>query len=141
MTWKHPDSPVPKQFKTRPSTGKLMLTVFWDSRGPILEHYAERRSTATNDRYWEMLRQSSASYQALSAVDYCHEALSYCTTMHVLIRRLKPWKLFKSCVLRFQNITVITGFFRSRPRSFRFSPLRTLTRSFARTSVFQQMKR
>lgn len=58
MTWKHPDSPVPKKFKTRPSAGKLMLTVFWDSRGPILEHYTERGSTVTSDRYCEMLRHS-----------------------------------------------------------------------------------
>lgn len=56
MTWKHPGSPVSKKFKTRPSAGKLMLTVFYYSRGPILEHYTERGSTVTSDRYCEMLR-------------------------------------------------------------------------------------
>ena len=34
---KHPSSPVAKKFKMQPSAGKLMLTVFWDSQGPILE--------------------------------------------------------------------------------------------------------
>ena len=58
MTWKHPDSPVPKKFKTRASAGKLKLTVFWDSRGPILEHYTESGSTVTSDRYCDMLRNS-----------------------------------------------------------------------------------
>jgi len=37
MQWKHPSSPVAKKFKMQPSAGKLMLTVFWDSEGPILE--------------------------------------------------------------------------------------------------------
>ena len=32
---------VAKKFKTQPSAGKLMLTVFWDSQGPILETYQE----------------------------------------------------------------------------------------------------
>ena len=33
MEWKHPGSPVKKKFKTQPSSGKVMLTVFWDSNG------------------------------------------------------------------------------------------------------------
>jgi len=33
MQWRHPSSPVAKKFKTQPSAGKLMLTVFWDSQG------------------------------------------------------------------------------------------------------------
>ena len=32
-----------------------MLTVLWDSRGPILEHYQERGSTINSVRYSEML--------------------------------------------------------------------------------------
>jgi len=39
MQWKHPSSPVAKKFKIQPSAEKLMLTVFWDSQGPILETY------------------------------------------------------------------------------------------------------
>ena len=54
MEWKHPQSPIRKKFKSQPSAGKLMLTVFWDSQGPILEHYQERGSTINSVRY-EML--------------------------------------------------------------------------------------
>ena len=32
-----------------------MLTVFWDSRGPILEHYLETGSTVNSERYSDML--------------------------------------------------------------------------------------
>jgi len=38
MEWKHPGSPVKKKFKSQPSAGKVMLTIFWDSQGVILEH-------------------------------------------------------------------------------------------------------
>ena len=39
MEWKHPQSPCKKKFKTQPSAGKLMLTIFWYSQSPVLEHY------------------------------------------------------------------------------------------------------
>ena len=55
MEWKHPNSPCKKKFKTQPSAGKLMLTVFWDSQGPLLEHYHERGTTINSVRYSEML--------------------------------------------------------------------------------------
>ena len=54
MEWKHPQSPCKKKSKTQPSAGKLMLTVFWDSQGPVLEHYQER-SSINGARYSEML--------------------------------------------------------------------------------------
>ena len=31
-----------------------MLTVFWDSQGPVLEHYQERGTTINSARYSEM---------------------------------------------------------------------------------------
>jgi hypothetical protein len=37
MQWKDPSSPVAEKFKMQLSAGKLMLTIFWDSQGPILE--------------------------------------------------------------------------------------------------------
>ena len=55
MEWKHSQSPTRKKFRSQPSAGKLMLTVFWDSQGPILEHYQERGSTINSARYGEML--------------------------------------------------------------------------------------
>jgi hypothetical protein len=39
MQWKHPSSPVAEKFKMQPSACKLMLTIFWDSEGPIFETY------------------------------------------------------------------------------------------------------
>jgi hypothetical protein len=30
MAWKHPTSHVAKKFKSQPSAGKIMLTLFWD---------------------------------------------------------------------------------------------------------------
>ena len=49
--WKHTSSSSSKKFKSRPSAGKLMLTVFWDSQGPILEHYMEKGVTVTIVNY------------------------------------------------------------------------------------------
>ena len=55
MEWKHPNSPCKKKFKSQPSAGKLMLTVFWDSQGVVLEHYQEKGITINSARYSEML--------------------------------------------------------------------------------------
>jgi hypothetical protein len=38
MQWKHPSS-VAKKFKMQTSADKLMLTIFWDSHGPVVETY------------------------------------------------------------------------------------------------------
>jgi histone-lysine N-methyltransferase SETMAR len=40
MVWKSPTSPVAKKFKSQPSAGKIMLTLFWDMEGTILIHTA-----------------------------------------------------------------------------------------------------
>ena len=55
MDWKHPQSSIRKKVKSQPTAGKLMLTVFLDSQGPILEHYQERGPTINSARYSEML--------------------------------------------------------------------------------------
>ena len=54
--WRHPSSPKPKKFRTQPSAGKVMLTLFWDERGVILEHYMPRGNTVTSATYTELLR-------------------------------------------------------------------------------------
>jgi histone-lysine N-methyltransferase SETMAR len=54
--WRHPSSPKPKKFRTQPSAGKVMLTLFWDERGVILEHYMPRGNTVTRATYTELLR-------------------------------------------------------------------------------------
>jgi len=44
-----------EKFKSQQSAGKFMLTGFWDSQGPILEHYQERGSTINSAHYSELL--------------------------------------------------------------------------------------
>jgi len=34
--WKHADSPPPKKFRVTASAGKMMVAMFWDSKGVIL---------------------------------------------------------------------------------------------------------
>ena len=51
MRWKHLSSPANKQFKTQASTGKVMLTIFWNVSGPILVHFQEKGQTVTSARY------------------------------------------------------------------------------------------
>jgi len=55
MEWKHLGSPANKKFKTQPSTGKVMLMLFWDSKGPILEDYLEKGRTINSARYSDLL--------------------------------------------------------------------------------------
>ena len=45
--WVGPGCPRPKKFKTQPSAGKLMATVFWDAQGVIMRYYKEKY----NNRY------------------------------------------------------------------------------------------
>jgi histone-lysine N-methyltransferase SETMAR len=45
MVWKHPGLPSKKKFRRTPSVGKLMVTVFWDRRGPLLLHFMLRDAT------------------------------------------------------------------------------------------------
>jgi transposase len=55
MQWKHPSSPANKKFKTQASTGKVMLTTFWDVNDPILVHFQEKGQTVTSAQYSDML--------------------------------------------------------------------------------------
>ena len=61
MEWKHQQSPMGKNFKSQPSAGKLMLTVFWDTQGPILEHYQERGSTINSEMLIDRLKREIRS--------------------------------------------------------------------------------
>jgi AICAR transformylase/IMP cyclohydrolase PurH len=46
-----------KKFKSAPSARKLMLTLFWDMNGPILEHYQEKGQTVNSVRHSTMLEE------------------------------------------------------------------------------------
>ena len=49
--------PRPKKFKTQPSAGKVMATVFWDAKGVIMLDFLPKRSTITGVYYANLLDQ------------------------------------------------------------------------------------
>ena len=81
--WKHPHSPCKKKFKTQPSTGKLMPTEFWDSQGPVLEHYQERSTTmnsARTVRCWQAKPAIRSKCQGLPLYKYEHILIPFAPT-------------------------------------------------------------
>ena len=55
--WVGPGSPRPKKFKTQPSAGKVMATVFWDAKGISMLDFVPKRSTITGVYYSNLLDQ------------------------------------------------------------------------------------
>ena len=53
--WVGPGSPRPKKFKTQPSAGKVMATVFWDAQGIIMLDFLAKKSTITGAYYANLL--------------------------------------------------------------------------------------
>jgi histone-lysine N-methyltransferase SETMAR len=53
--WRHSISPKPRKFRALASAGKVMLTLFWDSKGVILEHYTRKGATITSASYCDLL--------------------------------------------------------------------------------------
>ena len=49
--------PGSKKFKTQPSAGKVMATVFWDAKGVIILDFLPKRSTITGVYYANLLDQ------------------------------------------------------------------------------------
>ena len=49
--------PEPKKFKTQPSAGKVMATVFCDAKGVIMLDFSSKRSTITRVYYANLLDQ------------------------------------------------------------------------------------
>lgn len=54
--WRHSSSPKPKKIRTQRSAGKVMLTLFWDVNGVILEHYIDRGMTVNSTSYSNLLK-------------------------------------------------------------------------------------
>ena len=54
--WVGPGSPRPKKFKAQPSAGKVMASVFWDTKGIMLD-FLPKRSTTTGVYYANLLDQ------------------------------------------------------------------------------------
>ena len=55
--WVGSGSPRPKKFKTQPSAGKVMATVFWDAKDVIMLDFLLKRSTITGVYYANLLDQ------------------------------------------------------------------------------------
>jgi hypothetical protein len=57
MLWKFPNSPSPstKKFMVTPSAEKVMLTVFWDSQGVLLDHFQKRGRNVNCASHYEVL--------------------------------------------------------------------------------------
>ena len=55
--WVGPGSPRPKKFKTQLSAGKVMATVFWDTKGVLMLEFLPKRSTVTEVYYANLLDQ------------------------------------------------------------------------------------
>ena len=53
--WVGPGSPRPKKFKTQPSTGKVMATVFLDAKGVIMLDFLPKKSAITGMYYANLL--------------------------------------------------------------------------------------
>ena len=81
--WVGPGSPRPKKFKTQPSAGKLMATVFWDAKCVIILDFLPKRSTITGVYYANLLDQ-----------------------LRILIREKRRGKLSKSVLLQQDNARV-----------------------------------
>jgi histone-lysine N-methyltransferase SETMAR len=54
--WRHCILPKPQKFRTQASAGKVMLTLFWDHRGPLVEHYMSKETTVTSATYCDLIR-------------------------------------------------------------------------------------
>ncbi|XP_071083885.1 histone-lysine N-methyltransferase SETMAR-like [Haliotis cracherodii] len=57
-------SPRPKNFKTQPSAGKVMATIFWDIKGVLLIDYLPRGQTITREYYSDLLDRLRTAFLA-----------------------------------------------------------------------------
>ena len=60
MVWRHPTSTYSKKFKSQQSTGKVMMTVFWDSVDVILVDFISKGATINSDAYIDTLKKLKA---------------------------------------------------------------------------------
>ena len=63
MEWHRAQSPRKKKFKTTPSAGKVMITVFWETDGMILVDVMARGETVSLDAYIKTLQRLKQRYQ------------------------------------------------------------------------------
>ena len=63
MGWHHPQSPRKKTFKITPSTGKVVMNIFWDIDGVILVDVMARGETINSDAYIKTLQKLKHCYR------------------------------------------------------------------------------
>jgi len=56
MQYRNTSSHCPKKFKTVPSAGKILLTVFWDSQRVYMKKFLEAGNTVNSARYIETIK-------------------------------------------------------------------------------------
>ena len=56
MDWCHSTSPRWKKFKPQQSSGKVMVTVFWDSVGVVLVDFMSKGATIKSNVYIDTLK-------------------------------------------------------------------------------------
>jgi len=76
-------SPVKKKFKSQPTAGKVMLTLFWDSQRPVLGHYHEWTMMINSAHYSEMVHDNVCTHTAAHIAPYSNS----CT----LRSTIQPW--------------------------------------------------
>ncbi|XP_048252672.1 histone-lysine N-methyltransferase SETMAR-like [Haliotis rufescens] len=57
MEWKHATSPKTKKFKATRSTKKVLMTIFWDSKGVIHIDYLPHGTIMNGEYYAKLLKQ------------------------------------------------------------------------------------
>lgn len=77
--WKHHGSPPPKKAKSFSSAGKVMATIFWDSKGILLIDYLTKGQTINGAYYAALLDQLKAAIaekrpgMVRKKVLFCHD--------------------------------------------------------------------
>ena len=77
------NSPSKKKFKTLPSAGKVMCTVFWDRKGVILLDFLEPRQTINSDHYIVTLTKLKARISRVRQHDNARSHTSLKTVEHI----------------------------------------------------------
>jgi hypothetical protein len=68
MEWHHANLPKKKKFKSAPSAGKVMATVFFDSEGLLLVDIMPQGTTINSDAYVVTLKKLQAFEQKVTSV-------------------------------------------------------------------------
>jgi len=93
MQYRHTLSPCPKKFKTMPSAGKILLTVFWDSQRVYMPEFLEAGNTVNSSRYIETIKKTYGR----GCIELAGQHRGFCWRMTMqdstlLAQRLKLWR-------------------------------------------------